>query len=446
MKRLRLVLLAASLTGLMLVPSSLQAATLNVPKSPWPVCSSTIVTYCVQSVSIQSPGQAPEQLTWVPSGTSNPGTTTTTSTSTTTTSSPSATTTTTPSGPTLEGGAVPGYWTDTQWTTNGHGSLGFGGIYVKASAANVFSNYMLFNVLPAIQDPTSNNVFVADQPASGFQASLNPDDLITVSLDTGDAQSGVSMALANNFSDVIGTDASGTTLSFTASPVPIAIASDTSQCVDETGVAAAQATELQVIVAPTNDPTAGFGVDGVSGRMFVESNGACSLSTPVWDATAQTLSWTVAAPHFLSDRSTTNTGFYEAVIPGSDAVLLWGLTNVNQAASALIVSETSTGGSSNTAISSVSVKNGNVIISSTGFAFSRPKFKISRNPKYKFGPRVKKSTISCVRGKAVKRVSGYSPKCPAGFKKLVTISCVKGKSLKRVTGVSPRCPQGYKRH
>jgi len=30
---------------------------------------------------------------------------------------------------------------------------------------------------------------------------------------------------------------------------------------------------------------------------------------------------------------------------------------------------------------------------------------------------VKKMTITCVKGKSVKKVAGVSPKCPAGYKK-----------------------------
>jgi hypothetical protein len=261
-------------------------------------------------------------------------------------------------------------------------------------------------------------VFLANQPSKNFQTSLNSSDLITVKVETGDAQPGVSMAIGNNFSDTVGTDANGNTLSFTASPVPVAIASDSSACVGESGVAAADANELQVIVAPTNDPTSGFGVDGISGRMYVESNGACDLSTPVWNSSTSSLSWVVGAPHFLSDGTTANQGFYQAMIPGSDAALLWGLTNVNEAASALTVSVTSSGeASSQVAVSSVSVKGGNIIISSTGFDFSSPHFKVSKNPKFPWKTQRKLTSLRCVRGTHSKIVRAVSPKCPSGYRR-----------------------------
>jgi len=407
-RRFVLYVMPLTVIALMFIPTS-TASALLVPSNPWPVCAGDVNTFCIESVSIQAPDQSAQQLVWVPSGSAS--STTTTSTTITTT------TTTVPGGATESSTALPGYWTSTDWAQNGGSALGFGGLYVSASAANAFSNYMLINVLPAIQDPSSSDVFLADQAGSNYQESLSADDLITVSVETGNAQPGVSMAIGNNFVDTVGTDANGNTYSFTASPVPVAVAADPSACVGESGVAAAEASELQVIVAPANDPTSGFGVDGISGRMYVESNGACDLSTPVWNSSTSSLSWVVGAPHFLPDGSTVSHGFYQAMIPGSDAALLWGLTDVNDAASALTVSVTSSGGAgSQVAVSSVSVKGGNIIISSTGFDFSSPHFKISKNPKFPWKSQRKLKLIRCVRGTHSKTVRAVSPKCPAGYR------------------------------
>jgi hypothetical protein len=422
MKRTVISLVSVCVAALAFVPGSPASASLLVPKTPWPVCSSTVNTFCVESVSIQSPGQAAEQLTWVPSGTSAPSASASTVTTTTTlplsTSTSTSTSTTSTSGTTQSSTALSGFWTDAQWATDGHAALGFGGIDINANAANEFSNYMLISVLPAVQDSSTSDVYMADQAGTNYQASLSPDDLITVALETGSAQPGVSMAIGNSFFDTVGTDANGSTLTFTASAVPTAVASSTSQCTGETGVAAAEATELQVIVAPENDPTSGFGVDGISGRMYVESNGGCELSTPTWNESTSSLSWIVAAPHFLPDGTTVNEGFYQAMIPGSDAALLWGLTDVNDAASALTVSVTSSGGvESQVAVSSVSVKGGNIIISSTGFDFSSPHFKISKNRKFNWASMAKLKSIRCEKGRHVKKVTAASPKCPAGYRR-----------------------------
>lgn len=394
-----------ALIGLAAPALSSQASTLNVPKSPWPTCSAQVVTYCVESVTIQPSTGSSAQLTWVPAG-SPPSSTTSTTSSTTTTTSPSFTT----EGTT----ALPGYWTDSQWGTDGS-DAGFDGVYIDASAANEYSNDMFFDVQPAIRDPASGDVYEALQNGTNYPASLNPNDTYTVVIETGQAEAGVSMVIGQNASVTPGTDANGTTLTFSASPVSVALASSVSACSGEQGVAVADAVQLQVFVAVTNDPLSSFGVTGLSGDMFVESNGACTLSTPTWNASASALSWTVGAPHFLADGQTVNRGFYEASIPVSDADLLWGLTDPNLAASALSVSVTYDGPVSEQAVSTVSVKNGDILISSTNFSFSRPTFTLKRNPKYHGKALSAKRTILCAKGKSVRRVTAYVPKCPSGF-------------------------------
>jgi hypothetical protein len=404
MRRLWVLGTTVALVGLVVPVMPSQATTLNVPKTAWPVCSSQVLTYCVASVTIQTSGQAPEVLAWVPASSSG-----------STTSTTSVTTTTTPSTTSAGTTQLSGYWTDSQWSANGHAAFGFDGVYVSASAANEFSNDLFFDVQPALQDPATGDVYEALQTATNYPASLSPNDTFTVVLETGQADTGVTMIIGDNATVTPGTDANGTTLTFSASPVPVALASGTSACSGEQGVAVADADQLQAFVAVTNDPISGFGVPGISGDMFVESNGACTLSTPVWNPLSSSLSWTVGAPHFLADGVTTNRGFYEASIPDSDAALLWGLTNPNLAASALEVSVTYSGPVSEQAVSSVSVKNGDILISSTNFSYSKPTFTVKRNPKYHGKALSPKRTIVCVRGKSIRRVSAYEPRCPSGF-------------------------------
>ena len=59
-------------------------------------------------------------------------------------------------------------------------------------------------------------------------------------------------------------------------------------------------------------------------------------------------------------------------------------------------------------------------------------------------PTLVRTTIICVRGKTIKKVTAVSPKCSRGYERASTILCVKGSSTRRVTAVSPKCPRGYK--
>ena len=168
-----------------------------------------------------------------------------------------------------------------------------------------------------------------------------------------------------------------------------------------------------------NDDQSGFGVPGTSGNMFVGSNGVCEISTPVWNEEDKTFTWRVAAPHFAPDGVTVNRGFYKAVIPIADAALLWGLTNPNDAASALEISlTTEESGASNAFTKVISVKNGNIIIDIAGFEYSRPKLKIGVKVGYKSSRNTaKKTTITCIQGKTQKKITASKPVCPTGYKK-----------------------------
>jgi hypothetical protein len=147
--------------------------------------------------------------------------------------------------------------------------------------------------------------------------------------------------------------------------------------------------------------------------MTVNTNGACLASTPVWSASSSTLTWTVAAPHFAPDGKTVNRGFYKASIPVNDAALLWGLTNPAQAAQALVISVTEDDGGPSTAINSISVKGGKILIEASGFQYSKPTIKIKKNTKYK-GFAVKK-TLTCVKTSKTIKYKGFV--CPTGYKK-----------------------------
>jgi hypothetical protein len=60
-------------------------------------------------------------------------------------------------------------------------------------------------------------------------------------------------------------------------------------------------------------------------------------------------------------------------------------------------------------------------MAANGFTFSSPtvRVKLTQDPVAVVKAPVKqvKTTITCVKGKTVQKVSAISPKCPAGFKK-----------------------------
>ena len=271
--------------------------------------------------------------------------------------------------PVEAGRALTGRWTSPLWNTLGLGSIGYDGLFVDAKAANEFVNHVFIDVVPTLT-ATDNKVNLAGQTGNkSYAVSLDSDIVISVKVRTGDIKTGVTVAVGVDTSVTSTVGQEFTTLTVEGTAVTVPLAKSAADCAGETGVAKAMVRQFQTLIIVQND-TSGFGVEGTSGNMYVGSNGVCSLSTPTWDPTAKSFSWTTAAPHFAPDGTTVNRGFYKAVIPFKDAALLWGLTNPADAATALTVSIATEAGGSSAAIAVVSAKNGNIIIDVSGFEYS----------------------------------------------------------------------------
>jgi hypothetical protein len=384
-------------SALVFSPPAASANVLVVPKTSFPVCSETRLTYCVESVSVTALGGTAENLVFTPTGTALTGVA--------------------PLNPSLTPGfagatTLAGTWSSESWGANGLADAGYDGLFIDAKAANQFTNFLSINVRPVKIDAANaakNSVTAAGATTA---TSLDLNQTVRVKVRTGLFISGVSIAIASSSTVVAGSDKNGTTLTITAAPTEVPIASSTSQCLGESGVASHKANQLLLTFAPTNDPTSGFGVEGVSGGLTVNTNGACLASTPVWSESTGTLSWSVAAPHFAPDGKTVNRGFYRASIPVNDAALLWGLTDPNRAAQALTISVTEDDGGPSTAVNSVSVKGGRILIEASGFEYSKPTIKIKKNSKYKGF--AKKKTLTCVKAAKTIKFKGYV--CPTGFR------------------------------
>jgi hypothetical protein len=323
--------------------------------------------------------------------------------------------------PVEAGRALTGRWTSPLWNTLGLGSIGYDGLFVDAKAANEFVNHVFIDVVPTLT-ATDNKVNLAGQPGNKIYAvSLDSDIVISVKVRTGDIKTGVTVAVGVDTTVTSTVGQEFTTLTVEGTAVTVPLAKTAADCAGETGVAKAMVRQFQTLIIAQNE-TSGFGVEGTTGNMYVGSNGVCSLSTPTWDPTAKSFSWTTAAPHFAPDGTTVNRGFYKAVIPFKDAALLWGLTNPADAATALTVSIATEAGGSSAAIAVVSAKNGNIIIDVSGFEYSKPRLTIKMKKGYKASNKkisslaAPKYTITCARGATTKKVKGTKPVCPKGYK------------------------------
>ncbi len=387
-------------------------AGITLPKGSFLPCSAGALAYCIESVSITPSGAKAISLSWIASGA---------------TGATAGNTNNVTAGKELVG----------RWSADGaFSNENYDGLYVDIKAANEFVPWIMLDAIPTYS--LGNKVSLAATPSSATTpVNLNSDTLISVKLRISDFKVGVTYGIATEAT----VDVQAGLFEIAGYPVKVPQAKNSKDCTGQTGVASAVVTQFQSIIVPSNDPL-GFSFEGGSGKIYVGSNGLCKLSTPIWNSEKKSLSYKASAPRLAPDGTSVNTGFYYAMISSADALALWGITKVEDAASALVVSVRTNEGGSTAATKAVAVKNGRVIIQVFGFEFPDPMLDISLNPSFDLMAS-SKAADSNMSAKATVKTTA-SPK-PTPAPKTTTISCIKGIALKKVTGVKPTCPKGYKK-
>lgn len=130
------------------------------------------------------------------------------------------------------------------------------------------------------------------------------------------------------------------------------------------------------------------------------------------------LNYRVSGLHYGPDGKKPNLGTYDLVLRSDAARCLYGFSNAPVSAT---VSVAGADGAQSVATTVVTEKDGWLKMKAAGFTFSEKqiKVKITQEPSAAIPVAVakKKSAITCVKGKATKKVTAVSPKCPAGYKK-----------------------------
>jgi len=150
---------------------------------------------------------------------------------------------------------------------------------------------------------------------------------------------------------------------------------------------------------------------------------------PVFNKATDELEYKVAGPHLLPNGELSR-GTYDLTLRSDFAKCLYGISGTSFRATISVISDN---GQSVNAVTTVGEKNGWVNLSAKGFTYSSPtiKVKLSQDaptptPSASASPAasapakpavIKKSSITCVKGKATKKVTAINPKCPAGYKK-----------------------------
>ena len=168
-----------------------------------------------------------------------------------------------------------------------------------------------------------------------------------------------------------------------------------------------------------------------------------SAGPPVFDTTSQSLIYKVSAPH-LTDKKVVFEGSYDLSIPSDVARCIYKFSNAPIKADISIVAPD---GTAKVATTTLVERNGWLRFSANGFTFSSPIIQVKMfqdapaptpmptptptpTPEPTPTPTVvvtptptpkptvaKKTTITCVKGKLVKKVSAIKPVCPTGYKK-----------------------------
>ena len=134
------------------------------------------------------------------------------------------------------------------------------------------------------------------------------------------------------------------------------------------------------------------------------------------------LYYKVGGAHHLEDRVTLTKGVYDLALRSDFARCLYGFSNAPIKAAVTI--SYGQEGAQNVATEVVSQDKAKewIYISAKNFTFSAPTIKVKFTQETAAAPAaapapIRKTTITCVKGKTTKKVSGVAPKCPKGFKK-----------------------------
>lgn len=433
--------MASLFGGVISVATTANAANDPLVSGPWPACTSPTSFFCIESVSVDDGRGTVANLQWVASGTANPTDAPAAAPAASPAASPAAadpaadpaaSPAASPAAAPAPAPAVvapevetvastvtkPGRWTSTNWNSARFGVKGYDGVFINARPTFSNSSNLWTTIEPVFVNPADNKTFLANNKATGKNASLDIDTNFTVKIRVKSNYSPNVTLGAGAGMTVKTTEGTGyRVITLVGKPVNVAFASDSKQCQGETGKATSKYATLQAISFTE------FGIDGVSNDIIVLSDGLCKLSSPVWNAADKSFVFTAAAPHFDVDGTTVNRGFYRAYIPFQDAKTLWGLENPNDAAKALELSVTTEEATGEQVVSSANIaaKNNVISIEYEGFQYSQPKLSVKMKRGYKptaaavVKTRAKKKTITCVKGKLTKKVTTAA--CPAGFKK-----------------------------
>ena len=152
----------------------------------------------------------------------------------------------------------------------------------------------------------------------------------------------------------------------------------------------------------------------------VQAFNSNAAGSPWWNASTKSLDFAIVSPHTKANGAP-NLGFFKLWTTDAFVNCKWPGNSLT-ASPKLEVRVVSEDGVNQVATSQVSHKDGKIFVSATGFHYSAPTIKLVPVAESASEPAVKQvvkpviKTITCIKGKSTKKVSGTAPKCPSGYK------------------------------
>ena len=185
--------------------------------------------------------------------------------------------------------------------------------------------------------------------------------------------------------------------------------------------------------------------DGTGDLAGVVTTNALTYSAgpPTFNKDTGSLEYKVASPHFEASGAEAS-GSYDLVLKSDVARCIYGFSKAPIKAE---ISITSQDGAKKVATTIVNESNGWLNLSARGFTFSSPtiQVKLSQEAPAPVPTPTPTPTVVATPEPTPVEVAAPAPILKPVAAKKITITCVKGKTIKKVTAIKPTCPAGYKK-
>ena len=185
--------------------------------------------------------------------------------------------------------------------------------------------------------------------------------------------------------------------------------------------------------------------DGTGDLAGVVTTNALTYSAgpPTFNKDTGSLEYKVASPHFEASGAEAS-GSYDLVLKSDVARCIYGFSKAPIKAE---ISITSQDGAKKVATTIVNESNGWLNLSARGFTFSSPtiQVKLSQEAPAPVPTPTPTPTVVATPEPTPVEVAAPAPILKPVAAKKITITCVKGKTIKKVTAIKPTCPTGYKK-